>query len=186
MPKKLAWPALLIMLACALLLGFSTATAVTYYKTYPVARIVLNGNEVATPDVPAFIIDGRVVVPLRVVAEAMQAEVEWSEGTRTVTITRPDLVPPPAKDKISFSPIQLRGYNPNSTEVSGRVTNNNSNSVHIRFTVNFIEARGPLGHVHVELKSASPGEATEFYALIKENVQAYERIEITIDELEWT
>ncbi|MGB9866499.1 MAG: sigma factor regulator N-terminal domain-containing protein [Bacillota bacterium] len=48
-------------------------------------RLVVDGREIL-PDVAPRLIDGRVMVPLRWVAEALGARVEWDETTRTVTI----------------------------------------------------------------------------------------------------
>lgn len=48
--------------------------------------ILVNGRLVST-DVPAFIQDGRTMVPLRFVAEALGARVQWDEANRRVLIT---------------------------------------------------------------------------------------------------
>lgn len=45
-----------------------------------------NGKSVLL-DVPATIINGRTMVPLRFVSEAMGSTVEWDESTQTITIT---------------------------------------------------------------------------------------------------
>ncbi|MDR0272328.1 MAG: copper amine oxidase N-terminal domain-containing protein, partial [Clostridiales bacterium] len=37
-------------------------------------------------DVPAQIIDGRTMVPVRYIAEALGAFVDWNDATRTITI----------------------------------------------------------------------------------------------------
>ena len=47
----------------------------------------VDGNEV-TPEVPQQIIDGRFMLPLRAVGEAVGAEVEWNGDTKTVVITK--------------------------------------------------------------------------------------------------
>ncbi len=46
-------------------------------------------NKTVTLDVPPTIIDGRTLIPLRAVAEALSAKVEWIGETRTVKITTP-------------------------------------------------------------------------------------------------
>lgn len=46
----------------------------------------VNGKSCAL-DAPAYIVDGRVLVPVRAVAEAYQANVSWDGDTRTVYIT---------------------------------------------------------------------------------------------------
>jgi len=38
-------------------------------------------------DAPSVIIEGNVLVPARMIAEAMDAVVEWNETTRVITIT---------------------------------------------------------------------------------------------------
>lgn len=48
-------------------------------------RVIVDGNEIK-PDVPPQIINGRTLVPLRAVAEALGASVSWTETARTVTI----------------------------------------------------------------------------------------------------
>lgn len=49
----------------------------------------LYANQNITLDVPAQIINGRTMVPLRVVSEALHAQVVWDAATETVTITAP-------------------------------------------------------------------------------------------------
>ena len=55
------------------------------YAGQPV-KIFVDGSELH-PDVPAQIIGGRALVPLRFVAEALGAEVIWDEQTKSVIIT---------------------------------------------------------------------------------------------------
>lgn len=49
-------------------------------------QLLVDGQE-ASPDVAPQIINGKVMVPIRWVAEALGAEVHWSEKTRTVKIS---------------------------------------------------------------------------------------------------
>ncbi len=53
--------------------------------------VVLDGNEVVF-DVPPQIINGRTMVPIRAIFEALGAEVEWDDKTKTVTATIDDYV----------------------------------------------------------------------------------------------
>ncbi|MBQ2669376.1 MAG: haloacid dehalogenase-like hydrolase [Clostridia bacterium] len=48
--------------------------------------IKINGNDVPV-DVPAQIVDGRTVVPVRVISEGLNCDVDWSQETRTVIIS---------------------------------------------------------------------------------------------------
>ena len=45
------------------------------------------GNKTQTIDVPAVSVNGRTMLPLRAVAEALQCKVQWDNSTKTVTIT---------------------------------------------------------------------------------------------------
>lgn len=51
-------------------------------------RILVDGSEVI-PDVPPTLVQGRVMVPLRTVAEALGAQVEWDATNRTMIIISP-------------------------------------------------------------------------------------------------
>ncbi len=55
------------------------------YQGYPVVKVVVNGTELQ-PDVPAIIMDGRTLLPVRAVAEALGATVEWQQESYTVTV----------------------------------------------------------------------------------------------------
>ncbi|MDD2553215.1 MAG: NPCBM/NEW2 domain-containing protein [Desulfotomaculaceae bacterium] len=70
----------LLPLLAALVLGI----AVGAYADNGI-RIFVNGQQV-TSDVQPFIQDGRTMVPLRVISEALGAEVAWDQDTQTVTI----------------------------------------------------------------------------------------------------
>ena len=48
--------------------------------------IKINGNDVPV-DVPAQIVDGRTVVPVRVISEGLNCDVDWSQETKTVIIS---------------------------------------------------------------------------------------------------
>ena len=47
--------------------------------------VFVNGTEIISP-VPARIINDRTMLPLRVIAEALDAEIDWCEDTRTITV----------------------------------------------------------------------------------------------------
>ncbi|MCL1848680.1 MAG: stalk domain-containing protein [Clostridiales bacterium] len=49
--------------------------------------LVIDGSPLVTPD-PAVLTQGRTLVPLRVLMEALGAEVQWAPEARTVTITK--------------------------------------------------------------------------------------------------
>ena len=68
------------------------------FEGYPIAKIEVDGKEVAG-DVPAVILSGRTMVPVRFVSEALGANVEWDPQRYTVVIAtdkdEPAAVPPP-------------------------------------------------------------------------------------------
>lgn len=53
--------------------------------------VILDGNELSF-DVPPQIINGRTMVPIRAIFEALGAEVKWDDTTKTVTATIDDYV----------------------------------------------------------------------------------------------
>lgn len=75
--RKVLVPALLI----AALFAVAAAAFAQGHIT-----IVVNGRPIAT-DVPPQNVNGRVMVPIRFVAEALGANVGWDGNTQTVTIT---------------------------------------------------------------------------------------------------
>jgi hypothetical protein len=77
------WPWLL---AAVIALGFIVLLAGAGYAQDAI-RIVVNGKEV-TGDVPPQIVDGRTLVPLRTVADALGAKVDWDAASRSVIITQ--------------------------------------------------------------------------------------------------
>ncbi len=79
-----------IAMGTGLLLVAGTALAVHQsYRGYPIVRVMVNSNPVSS-DVPAVIMDGRTLLPVRAVAEALHATVEWDPLTSTVYLTTRD------------------------------------------------------------------------------------------------
>jgi len=80
----------LAVLVVALLGGASLALASARgtYRGYPVVGVVVNGRELK-PDVPAVVMDGRTLLPVRAVSEALGAKVEWDQATYTAKVTLP-------------------------------------------------------------------------------------------------
>ena len=76
--------AVLAVLLVALLLP-TLALGESLYNGFPTALLLLDG-QLLTPDVPPIIVNGRVLVPLRAVAEAFGAEVGYNAEARTVII----------------------------------------------------------------------------------------------------
>lgn len=60
------------------------------YAYRPAYRLVLDGRPLAA-DPPPFLLEGRVLVPLRLVGENLGLEVNWDGGREMVTLNRPGL-----------------------------------------------------------------------------------------------
>jgi len=63
------------------------------YNGFPRAKVFVNDSEVMFKDgeVPAIVIDGSTVLPIRKVAEKLQAIVEWKPETMTANIYKPNV-----------------------------------------------------------------------------------------------
>jgi hypothetical protein len=63
------------------------------YSGYQKAKVFVNDSEVTFKDgeVPAIVIDGSTVLPIRKVAEKLQAIVEWDKDTMTANIYKPNV-----------------------------------------------------------------------------------------------
>ena len=72
-----------------LVIGLLLATAGVGFASNETIRIFVNNQEVV-PDVPPVIIDGRVMVPARFIAEPLGATVEWDGENRIVIIKSDD------------------------------------------------------------------------------------------------
>ncbi|MGQ7280577.1 N-acetylmuramoyl-L-alanine amidase [Brevibacillus thermoruber] len=77
---------LLFFVLLVLLLIPGWAAAAGSAKEEPV-NLMINGQAVQ-PDVPPLIQNGRTLVPIRVIAEGLGADVKWDEAARTATIKR--------------------------------------------------------------------------------------------------
>jgi hypothetical protein len=63
------------------------------YNGFPKAKVYVNDSEVTFKDgeVPAIVIDGSTVLPIRKVAEKLQAIVQWDKETMTANIYKPNV-----------------------------------------------------------------------------------------------
>lgn len=69
---------------------FVSAQSATKYKGYDVVDVKVNGNSL-TLDVPAIIMDGRTLLPLRKVAESLNSIVAWDSTTKTASVLKPQV-----------------------------------------------------------------------------------------------
>lgn len=61
------------------------------YEGFSKARIMVNDEEMKEGDVPAIIVNGRTMLPLRQVSEYLQATVKWDQSTFTANIYKPNV-----------------------------------------------------------------------------------------------
>ena len=73
---------------CFLILAF-LITSVTVYAQQPI-RVLLDDRQLNF-DVPPTTIDGRTMVPMRVIFEELGAEIEWNASSQSITATRDDI-----------------------------------------------------------------------------------------------
>lgn len=81
--------------------------------------VLLNGEALSFNDQPPVIIEGRTLVPLRAIFEAMNATVEWDQSTATVTSTRGDVT---VKMAIGDNTIYKNGT-PTELDVPAQIIN---------------------------------------------------------------
>jgi len=55
------------------------------FEGFPIVRVMVEGEEIQG-DVPAINFNGRTMVPIRFVAEALGANVGWDDATQTASI----------------------------------------------------------------------------------------------------
>ncbi|GAA3407238.1 stalk domain-containing protein [Paenibacillus hodogayensis] len=68
------------------------------YQGYTKVRVQVNNTEVPAGDVPAFMIDGRVVLPLRELSDSLNAIVKWDDASKTAYLYKPNVHMFVAKD----------------------------------------------------------------------------------------
>jgi len=81
-----------VVLVFAFLSGVVSAASINgEYKGNPIVKVYVNGQEVRS-EVPAHIVDGSTLLPMRAVAESLGANVKWDEKTYSVNIENKNLI----------------------------------------------------------------------------------------------
>ena len=132
-----------------------------------------NGQPVAL-DVPAKIVNGRTLVPLRFVSEALGASVWWNDAAQTVTIycARTE------KAAQNFSKIVISKMKvgmppgPNNIPVPATKFNNTTDAIEIDFTVKSPEVKGEF---YYDLVNAATGEIAMPGANHKQMIEGHDR-----------
>lgn len=79
----------LLLVTLLLMAGFTTYAA-SDYKGFNTVNVQINGKALVL-DVPAINFYGSTLLPLRKVAEALDAQVSWNAATQTADLIRPDI-----------------------------------------------------------------------------------------------
>lgn len=93
-----------LLLACVLVLsGITFAASSGYFEGFRIVNVNINGKNVVG-DVPAVMLNGRTMVPLRVISETFGADVNWNNTTYTATLkTNSNGISDTLKEAIIFS-----------------------------------------------------------------------------------
>jgi len=124
-------------LIIGLIVGFLISTSVVFANT-PI-KILLNGSQIQGAE--AVNIGGRVFVPVRVITEALNLDVEWDETTQTVKLNNKSLI---------------NKSNEKQQKTTGNLKVNDDKE--LRIGDSFIEGGFSLKLKKVELKSKTPWE----------------------------
>jgi hypothetical protein len=84
--KKLGAVSCVMVVSLALALGAATLVSAGDIQQ---VRLLLNGQEILKPG-ESYIVDDKTVAPVRAIAEALGAKVDWDESTQTVRIIKKD------------------------------------------------------------------------------------------------
>lgn len=87
MRKVVLWVLVLVLIAGGAV-AYAAPSQWGEYQGNPVVRLVV-GDKPIEPDVPAIALDGRTLVPLRVVTEALGGSVAWDQDNFSVRVTPP-------------------------------------------------------------------------------------------------
>lgn len=190
MKKSIIIPLLIIVMLAFCSLAVSAQLVPVAYLGYPIVKLFVNDVELVASDMYAVIMQGRTMVPLRLVAEALGAEVEYDqEQNRVLITTRQEetetYIAPPKKELITVSDLSYQGYYDNYSQVFGKVKNDNTDYIDAEIAIYFYDDRGILDHVHVSVDGLGPGETTNFVADAQKDLARNTRKEIIIYQLNW-
>lgn len=113
------------------------------YATSSLVTVLVNGQKISFPDQQPFIQDGRTLVPVRFVSEALGAKVDWDQPTQTAIINKDGS---DIRMKIGSMQPVVNGY-ARAIDVPAQLVNNRT-MVPLRFVSEILGA-------HVEWISAT-------------------------------
>ncbi len=77
------WLATVVAVLVVALVGTAALASGHTFNGFPVVPVFLNGKAIET-DVPGIILEGRTLLPVRAITEALGLSVQWDQETRTV------------------------------------------------------------------------------------------------------
>lgn len=179
---RFCWAVLLVLVV--LVAAAATALAATTIS------IEVNGRVVAT-DVAPVNMSGRVMVPIRFVAEALGAEVSWDGMKQTVRIKTPDAGGPAtnASGGMTFQPnFDFRNVSLvtdiQGVRIVGEIVNQTGGTRrYVTVRAKFYDASGrPVGgtdHRPVQPETLADGEAGRFEILVPSYLRDSARFDLT-------
>ncbi|MCL6611175.1 MAG: copper amine oxidase N-terminal domain-containing protein [Peptococcaceae bacterium] len=106
--KKASAIAVLVVVSLVFGIGIAWCSIWGTYAGFPIAKLLLNGQEQNLTS-PPVIINGRTYVPLRFVSESLGAKVNWDEDNFTVNIETPQFISTKPED-VATKIIKLSSY----------------------------------------------------------------------------
>ncbi len=88
MKKRIVTGTLSVLLLCSTVVWAASVNG--EFEGLPIVNVKING-ETVTSDVPAVKLSGRTVLPVRAIAESLNAIVKWDEKTATASLIKPDV-----------------------------------------------------------------------------------------------
>lgn len=145
------------------------------YRGFPIAKLFINGNEINN-EVPAIIVDGNTLVPLRVISNALGQDISWDGNTQTVYVgsksnnqitTNSNGSTVQTGDNGYYQFIGVNNYNSGFvSHVAGQIKNISGNkSSFIQVTVTLFDANGGVvgtNSAYVQPLSLENGETGSF------------------------
>ena len=187
---------LLVIIAGMLLFSVSAYGSMHgFYHDYPVAKIMVNGEEIKNSQ-PALVINDSAMVPIAELSETLDLQVEWDETTYTANIETAKTDTPRIwpvvqsitnpKEKRKFEIIKINGrWDGHVWRIEGQVRNNTLQTAYCDVEIFNIEADGSRKLVRAGLPSPAKlrsGQVGEFdIPLSRSDVEKNHRFEIRPD-----
>lgn len=138
------------------------------FKGFPIVKLFIDGKETNT-SVPAIVIDGTTLVPLRVISESLGQEITWDGKSQSVFVGEKPEYEVTQQEGLLLSGIEIEPTFYGSVAITGQVKNVSGRDLNnwIDITVNLTDKNGKT--VNTGKGTVVPldkGESKEFYVEI--------------------